>query len=53
MITGAENWSKEEGFSARPHVLASSIAASLLDRPDKQNQLLQKVWKQILEIQYY
>ncbi len=42
VITGADNWSKEEGFSARPHVLASSVSASLLDRPDQAESIATK-----------
>jgi tetratricopeptide (TPR) repeat protein len=34
VIFHADKWGREEGFSARPLVLSSSIAASLLRRPD-------------------
>jgi tetratricopeptide (TPR) repeat protein len=42
VITGAAKWSKEEGFSPRPHILASSVSASLLDRPDQAESIATK-----------
>ena len=33
LIKAADKWAKEEGFSARPFGIASSIASSLLDQP--------------------
>jgi len=34
LIEAADKWAKEEGFSARPFGIASSIASSLLDQAD-------------------
>lgn len=42
VIVEAENWSKEEGFSPRPHILASSVVASLLDRPAEGEEICRK-----------
>jgi hypothetical protein len=42
VITGAEKWAEEEGFSARPRALASCVAASLLDQPELGEKIAQK-----------
>jgi tetratricopeptide (TPR) repeat protein len=35
LIEAADKWAKDEGFSARPFGIASSIASSLLDQPQR------------------
>ena len=42
VLIGAEKWAEEESFSPRPHGLASSVASSLLDRPDQAEKIADK-----------
>jgi hypothetical protein len=42
LIEAADKWAKDEGFSARPFGIASSIASSLLDQTERAEQIAEE-----------